>query len=302
MGRRRKGRDISGWLVVDKPAGIGSTDVVNKVRWAFEARKAGHAGTLDPDATGVLAVALGEATKLVSSVADALKAYEFTVTWGAETATDDASGRVLLRSDMRPDAEAIRAALPRFTGDIEQVPPQVSAVKVDGRRAYDLAREGAAPVLTPRPLHVDELSLIDCPDPDTARLRMVCGKGGYVRAIARDLGRTLGCRGHVAVLRRVWSGPFDLDGAVTMDRIEALARSPEIDALLQPVEAGLGDLPLCRVSQVAAQAIRNGNPADVLSSEADFGDLAWASHGERVVALGHYRAGRFHPSRVLNLG
>jgi tRNA pseudouridine55 synthase len=246
MGRRRKGRDISGWLVVDKPAGIGSTDVVNKVRWAFEARKAGHAGTLDPDATGVLAVALGEATKLVSSVADALKAYEFTVTWGAETATDDASGRVLLRSDMRPDAGAIRAALPRFTGDIEQVPPQVSAVKVDGRRAYDLAREGAAPVLDPRPLHVDELSLIDCPDPDTARLRMVCGKGGYVRAIARDLGRALGCRGHVAVLRRVWSGPFDLDGAVTMDRVEALARSPEIDALLQPVEAGLDDLPLCR--------------------------------------------------------
>ncbi len=301
MARRRKGRDVSGWLLVDKPAGWGSTDIVNKVRWAFVARKAGHAGTLDPDATGILAVALGEATKVVSSITDALKAYDFTVRWGAETTTDDASGEVLTRSEARAGSEAIRAVLPRFVGDILQVPPAYSAVKVDGARAYDLAREGAAPDLAARPLHVDELCLVEVPDADRAVLRMVCGKGGYVRAIARDLGRELGCLGHVERLRRIWSGPFDLDRAVSMDRIEALARTPEIDDLLLPVAAGLGGLPVCRVTEIAASRIRHGNPAEVVSTEAGFGDLAWAAWRDRPLALGRYRAGHFHPSRVLNL-
>ena len=301
MGRRRKGRDISGWLIVDKPAGIGSTDVVNKVRWAFQAKKAGHAGTLDPDATGILAVALGEATKLVPAIADALKAYEFTVHWGAETSTDDAAGEVLERSEARPDAADIEAALNGFVGDIQQVPPQVSAVKVAGRRAYDLAREGETPELAARPLYVDELSLIDCPDADRARMRLVCGKGGYVRAIARDLGRELGCLGHVESLRRVWSGPFELSDAVSFDGIEELAHDPAIDDLLLPVEAGLEGVPVCHVSEIAATRLRNGNPAEVLSTEAEFGETAWAAHRQRVIALGTYRAGHFHPSRVLNL-
>ncbi len=301
MGRRRKGRDVSGWIVVDKPAGWGSTDVVNKVRWAFDAKKAGHAGTLDPDATGLLAVALGEATKVVSSITEALKAYDFTVRWGAETATDDASGEVLRSAEARPDAEAIRAALPAYVGDILQVPPAYSAVHVEGRRAYDLAREGAAPELAARPLYVDEMELLEVPEPDRAVLRMVCGKGGYVRAVARDLGRDLGCLGHVESLRRIWSGPFDLDQAVGLDRIEELARTEEIDALLLPVEAGLDDLPVCRVTEIGAMRIRNGNPVEVISTEAEFGDLAWAAHQGRPLALGHYRAGHFHPSRVLNL-
>lgn len=301
MARRRKGRDISGWIVVDKPAGTGSTDVVNKVRWAFEAKKAGHAGTLDPDATGLLAVALGEATKTVNLVTDALKAYDFRVRWGAETATDDASGEILRTSDTRPAEAALHDALPAYIGDIVQVPPAVSAVKVDGERAYDLARAGAAPDLAARPLYVDDLSLVAMPDPDHADLHLVCGKGGYVRAIARDLGRDLGCLGHVAHLRRVWSGPFDLAQAVPFERIEALARMPEIDDLLLPVEAGLGDLPRADVSQVAAERLRHGNPAEVIATDADYGDTAWAAHRGRALAIGTYRAGTFHPSRVLNL-
>ena len=193
---RKKGRDINGWLIVDKPAGVTSTAVVAKVRWALDAKKAGHAGTLDPDATGVLAVALGEATKTVATVTDALKCYDFTVNWGAETTTDDASGDVVRTSASRPDRAAIEAALPAFTGNIMQVPPAFSAVKVDGERAYDLAREGEDLDLAARPLWVQSLALLDC-DADTARLEMICGKGGYVRSIARDLGRAQIGRAHV---------------------------------------------------------------------------------------------------------
>ncbi len=299
MGRRRKGRDVSGWVIVDKPAGTGSTDVVGRVRWAFEARKAGHAGTLDPDATGLLAVALGEATKTIPYVTDALKAYDFTVRWGAATDTDDASGRVVATSSLRPDIDAIRAALLAFTGDIVQVPPRYSAVKVDGARAYDLAREGAAPALDPRPLHVAELSLQDRPDDDTAVLRMVCGKGGYVRAIARDLGAALGCLGHVVTLRRIWSGPFDLEGAVTMERIDAAARTPGIDALLRPLEDGLRDVPQVRCSPEAAATLRHGNAASVIAPPLEWGATAWAACRGRAVALGRVQGGMLHPVRVI---
>jgi tRNA pseudouridine55 synthase len=206
MGRRKKGRDISGWVIVDKPAGPTSTAVVNKVRWAFDAKKAGHAGTLDPAATGVLAVALGEATKTVPYITDALKAYSFTVRFGQATNTDDAEGEVIATSDARPTDEEIRAALPRFAGEILQVPPQFSAVKIDGERAYARAREGEAVEIAARPLFVESIRLLDRPDPDHAVLEMVCGKGGYVRSLARDLGEALGCLGHVTQLRRIWSG------------------------------------------------------------------------------------------------
>lgn len=192
MGRRKKGRDIHGWLIVDKPAGLTSTAVVNKVRWALDAKKAGHAGTLDPDATGVLAIALGEATKTVPYITDALKSYRFSVKFGAATNTDDAEGEVIATSDNRPTDDAILEALRGFEGDIMQVPPKFSAVKIDGERAYKRARDDEDFEIEARPLYVDELVLIERPDADHAIIDMVCGKGGYVRAIARDLGEALG--------------------------------------------------------------------------------------------------------------
>lgn len=298
MGRKRKGRDISGWLVIDKPAGITSTAVVNKVRWAFEAKKAGHAGTLDPEATGVLAVALGEATKTVPYITDAMKAYSFTVRLGQATNTDDAEGEVIATSDARPTDDDIKAALAPFVGDIMQVPPQFSAVKVDGVRAYKKARDGEDMELAARPLWVEELVLVDRPDPDHVVLEMTCGKGGYVRSIARDLGKALGCHGHVLSLRRIWSGPFEVETAVTMERVEELARSADIDALLQPLEVGLDELDqvTCPVESVAK--LRNGNPATVLASGLEYDALVWASCQGRAIAVGHYRSGELHPIRV----
>ena len=296
---RKKGREIHGWLIVDKPAGIGSTDVVSKVRWALDAKKAGHAGTLDPDATGVLAVALGEATKTVPILTDALKAYDFTVNWGAETATDDASGQVIRSAENRPTADMIRDALPAFTGDIMQVPPTVSAVKVDGARAYDLAREGETVELAARPLWVESLELLTT-TPDSADLRMVCGKGGYVRSIARDLGERLGCLGHVLWLRRTWSGPFLADEGISLDDIDRLARTPELESRLRPLELALADLPELRATPEGAVRLAHGNPGQVIG-HAEFGTEAWASHQGRPVAVGRYMGGELHPSRVFNL-
>ena len=191
MGRRRRGRPIHGWFILDKPLGMTSTQAVGKVRHAFDAAKAGHAGTLDPLATGILPIALGEATKVVSAVQDGAKAYRFTIRWGEERDTDDAEGQMIRQSGNRPRAADITAALPQFVGEIEQVPPAFSAVKVDGARAYDLARGGEMPKLAARLIRIDELRLIDCPDPDHAILEMICGKGAYVRGLARDLGGDL---------------------------------------------------------------------------------------------------------------
>ena len=301
MARGRKGRDISGWLVVDKPAGITSTAVVNKVRWAFDAKKAGHAGTLDPEATGVLAVALGEATKTVPYITDALKAYRFTVKLGEATNTDDAEGEVIATSETRPTNEQILDALPSFTGDIMQVPPQFSAVKIDGQRAYKLARAGEEMELAARELYVDELTLVSRPDADTAVLDMVCGKGGYVRSIARDLGAMLGCHGHVVSLRRIWSGPFEAENGITLAKVEELAKSPDLDAFLLPLEEGLVELPELRCTPEGAAKLRNGNPGMVFSAEAEYGDEAWASYDGKAVAVGIYKSGELHPSRVFNL-
>ena len=301
MARGKKGRPVNGWLVVDKPAGVGSTTVVNKVKWAFGAQKAGHAGTLDPAATGVLAVALGEATKTVPYITDALKCYRFRVALGAATTTDDAEGSVLQISDTRPSDAEIAAALSGFRGDIAQVPPQFSAVKVDGERAYDLAREGEVMDLVARPLWVERLEIIARPDADHVDLEMVCGKGGYVRSIARDLGRVLGCLGHVAWLRREWSGPFNASEGVSLEDIDRLAKSSEIDALLKPLEMGLADLPELPCTPEGAVRLKNGNPGMVLTSTARFGDEAWASFQGRPVAVGIYKAGELHPSRVFNL-
>ena len=299
MGRVKKGRAVNGWLVVDKPAGITSTAVVNKVKWAFAAQKAGHAGTLDPDATGVLAVALGEATKTVPYVTDALKCYSFRVTLGAQTDTDDASGTTIATSGQRPTDAQIEAALQAFRGDIAQVPPQYSAVKVDGDRAYDLAREGKVMDLAARPLWVESLTVLGRPDADHVDLEMVCGKGGYVRSIARDLGATLGCLGHVASLRRTWSGPFSADRGVTLDQIDAEARTEALDARLLPLELGLRDLPEFPATPEGATRLRNGNPGQVIA-HADWGTEGWASLNGHAVAVGHYQGGELHPSRVFN--
>ncbi|WP_376876564.1 tRNA pseudouridine(55) synthase TruB [Albirhodobacter sp. R86504] len=298
---RKKGRDISGWLIVDKPAGITSTSVVGKVRWALDAKKAGHAGTLDPAATGVLAIALGEATKTVPFITDAMKCYRFMVRLGASTTTDDAEGDVIETRDARPDEAAIEAALVSFRGDIKQVPPQYSAVKVDGERAYDLAREGEVMDLKSRPLFVESLKILSRPDADHVELEMVCGKGGYVRSVARDLGEALGCLGHVAWLRREWSGPFEASDGMTLEQIEALARTPELDAKLFPMETGLADLLEVHATAEGAVKIKNGNPGMVIASDAEFGEEVWASYQGKPLGVGIYKSGELHPNRVFNL-
>lgn len=301
MARKRKGRDISGWLVVDKPAGMTSTSVVNKVRWALQAKKAGHAGTLDPEATGVLAIALGEATKTVPFITDALKAYRFTVRLGQATNTDDAEGEVIASSDSRPDDAAIKEALHSFVGEVMQVPPAFSAVKIDGERAYKRARDGEEFEIAARPLWVDSLVMLDRPDADHVELEMVCGKGGYVRSIARDLGAALGCHGHVLRLRRIWSGPFDAEDGLTIDRIDALAHDPALDSHIQPLEIGLSDLPEVKATAEGATRLRHGNPGMVIASDVEYGDEAWASFDGRAVAVGRFKAGELHPDRVFNL-
>lgn len=301
MARKKKGRPISGWLVVDKPAGITSTSVVGKVRWALDAQKAGHAGTLDPAATGVLAIALGEATKTVPFVTDAMKAYRFRVTFGAATDTDDAEGKVIETAEARPSDTEIEAALSAFRGHIEQVPPQYSAVKVEGERAYDIARAGDSMDLASRPLFVESLEMIARIDADHAEFEMVCGKGGYVRSIARDLGQALGCLGHVAWLRREWSGPFVAAEGLTLEQIEAMARTPELEAHLLPLQVALGDLPEVILAPEGAVRLRNGNPGRVLAGDATPGDQAWGSYEGQPVAVGTYIGGELHPNRVFNL-
>ncbi|QCO55617.1 tRNA pseudouridine(55) synthase TruB [Pseudorhodobacter turbinis] len=300
MARKRKGRAISGWLVVDKPAGVTSTSVVNKVKWAFDAQKAGHAGTLDPDATGVLAVALGEATKTVPYITDALKCYRFVMRLGVSTRTDDAEGEVIETRDDRPSDEVIADALGAFRGDIMQVPPQFSAVKVEGERAYDIARAGGEMALAARPLWVESLKMIARPDADHVELEMVCGKGGYVRSIARDLGQALGCLGHVLWLRRTWSGPFQAEQGVSLETLDAGAKTEALDAHLLPLELGLTDLPELPTTPEGVVRLKNGNPGMVLTSDAEYGEEAWASYMGKAVAVGIYKAGELHPSRVFN--
>lgn len=300
MARKRKGRDIHGWLVVNKPAGISSNAVVNKVRWAMDAKKAGHAGTLDPEATGVLAVALGEATKTVPYVTDTLKAYRFTVRLGQATNTDDAEGEVIAEIAARPTDDEIEAALGQFTGQIMQVPPKFSAVKIDGERAYKLARDDEEFEIAARPLWVEELVMVGREDADHVTLEMTCGKGGYVRAIARDLGEALGCLGHVRELHRIWSGPFDAEDGVSMELIEELAKTGELDQYLMPLEEGLFELPELRLTPEGATRLKHGNPGMVLGGDVEYGDEAWASFEGKAVAVGIFRSGELHPSRVFN--
>jgi tRNA pseudouridine55 synthase len=274
-----------------------STQAVGKVRWLFGAKKAGHAGTLDPLATGILPIALGEATKTVPIVQDGRKIYRFAIKWGVETATDDAEGEVTARSDHRASAAELQALLPRFTGDVMQVPPAFSAIMVDGERAYDLARAGEAVVLQARPVHIARLSLISH-GPDESQLEMECEKGTYVRALARDLARALGTVGHVSALHRAAVGPFADAISVSIADIEA---ATDRDSLLQPLAAGLSGLDEVRVTPDQAAAIRHGNPVLLVGARAPVAlDQAWASCAGLPVALGRVEFGQFKPQRVIS--
>jgi tRNA pseudouridine55 synthase len=305
MARQRKGLPVHGWLIFDKPQGMTSTQAVSRVKRLYQAAKAGHAGTLDPLATGVLPIALGEATKTVPFVVDGSKEYRFTVRFGAETDTDDADGKVIARSDLRPSRADIEAKLADFTGKIEQVPPRYSALKVDGARAYDLARDEEDFELLPRRVSIDRLSLIDHPDEDHAVLEARCGKGTYVRALARDLGRALRCCGHVEALRRTRVGAFAEDRAVTLASLEALAERGGHEALitaLEPVETALGDLPAIQVSGPDADRLRRGQAVLLRGRDAPIVEgTVYATARGTLVALGEVARGELHPRRIFNL-
>jgi tRNA pseudouridine55 synthase len=301
--RRKKGNPVHGWVVLDKPIGMTSTQAVGAVRRLFEAQKAGHAGTLDPLATGILPIALGEATKTVPFAVDGEKAYRFTVRFGVETDTDDAEGQVVRTSDVLPTLEAIENVLPDFTGEISQVPPAFSAIKVDGERAYDLARAGEDVVLEPRWIVVEDLRLIDMPDAATAVLEAECGKGTYVRALARDIGRALGSAGHVIALRRTRVGPFDEQMSVQLADLHDAAEGGDIGRLLQPVEAALDDLPGLSVGPADAASLSRGQAVLVRGRDAPvLNGAAYAHFKGRILALGELEKGAFRPTRVFNFG
>ncbi len=303
---RSKRETVNGWLILDKPAAMTSTAALNKVKRLFNARKAGHAGTLDPLATGVLPIAFGEATKTVPYVVDSQKSYRFTVRWGVETTTDDSEGETVEESPKRPSRADIEAELHAFRGEIEQTPPRFSAVKVEGARAYDLAREGEAFELRSRIVEIDRLEITGMPDQDTCVFEADCGKGTYVRAIARDLGRALGCYGHICALERTRVGPFLVEDALTLEEIEAASDEEEgfqaLTALLAPVHAALTDMVEIRLSSNDAARVRRGQPVLLRGRDAPVLDeTVFATSRGTLVAIGDVTQGEFTPLRVFNL-
>ena len=296
---RPKKRDVHGWVVLDKPVGMTSTHAVAVVKRAFSAKKAGHAGTLDPLASGLLPIALGEATKTVPFVMDGRKAYQFTVAWGTQTDTDDTEGKVIATHAARPEIDAITALLPRFTGTISQVPPKFSAIKIAGERAYDLAREGEEVVLQARPVEIDALRIVSH-DEGTTTFEAECGKGTYVRAIARDLGLALGCLGHVAHLRRTRVGPFGVDDAAS---VEALREGPDSAlAALRPVMAALSQISHLPVHRDAALRLKRGQSVLLRGRDAPVeSEVVYATSGGVLIAIGSIAQGEFVPHRVFNL-
>ncbi len=309
MGRRKKGEIVNGWICLDKPFGMGSTEAVSKVRRLFDAQKAGHAGTLDPLASGILPIALGEATKTVPFMMEAQKVYRFTINWGVSTDSLDREGQVTGRSDVRPSVEAMRAALLAFVGEIDQVPPQFSAIKVDGQRAYDLARDGAEFELASRRVMIHEAEVSDSPDADHVELVIRTGKGVYVRSLARDLAAILGAEGHVSALRRERVGPFSVENAVTLDSLEEMVHSGAASEGLLPVATALDDIPELAVTDQDAFSLRQGRPIVLLPRQVetlkgrlrDGSRTVSAFQGQTLVALGQLRAGRLEPDRVFNL-
>lgn len=305
-GRSRRGRAINGWLVVDKGPGITSTDVVTRVKRLTDAQKVGHGGTLDPLATGVLPIAMGEATKTVAYVMDASKTYAFTVRFGEARDTDDAAGAVLRSSAERPSDEAVEDALPRFVGTVMQTPPTYAAVKVQGERAYDLARRGEAVELQPREVRIDELALTGRPDADHATFHMVCGKGAYVRAVARDLGELLGCHAHVSQLRRTRVGAFHAEAATTLDALAAMAEAETWPQAIVPVATALAGIPALAVTEPQAHRLRAGQsirvPPQLVQGDGNAavaeGCTVRAMRSGELVALGRLAEGELAPLRV----
>jgi len=304
---RRDKRDVHGWVVLDKPIGMTSTHAVAVVKRLFSAKRAGHAGTLDPLASGGLPIAMGEATKTVPFVMDGRKRYRFTVAWGEERDTDDTEGRAVATSEARPTAEAIMALLPRFTGVIEQVPPQYSAVKIQGERAYDLARDGEVVPLAPRPVEIHELTLVEHDDSGKSTFEAECGKGTYVRALARDMGRLLGCYGHICALRRTLVGPFDEADMIPLEELQALcdrAASGEgslADALL-PVETALDDIPALAVTRADAARLHRGQAVLLRGRDAPLcSGTVYVTVAGRLLALAELGNGELIPKRVFNL-
>ena len=285
MARTRKGEKIDGWIVLDKPVGMGSTTAVGRVRWLFGAAKAGHGGTLDPLASGVLPIALGEATKTVPFVMDGAKEYRFTLRFGEARSTDDLEGEVVATSAARPDDAAIRAALPAFTGDIVQTPPAFSALKIDGKRAYDLARAGEAVDLKPRLIRIDHLDLLARTDADHADFVVRCGKGTYIRSLGRDLARALGTVGTLSALRRAAAGPFREDAAISLSNLEALGHNSRLLGALAPVATALDDIPALALTETQATRLRQGQPVHLTRDALPSGALLRAEQDGKLVAL-----------------
>ncbi|WP_108880191.1 tRNA pseudouridine(55) synthase TruB [Anderseniella sp. Alg231-50] len=305
MARRKKGNRVHGWVFLDKPLGMGSTQAVSMVRRAFNAQKAGHAGTLDPLATGLLAIALGEATKTVPYMTDAQKTYTFTVRWGEATETCDAEGEVCATSPRRPIRREITDVLPDLTGQIEQAPPAYSAIKIDGQRAYDLARAGEQVEMAKRPVQVESLKLTGCPDEDHAGFEVCCGKGTYVRSLARDMAVALGTQGHVTALRRIATGGVSIDQCVAAGAFDD-ADADDLSGLLHPLEAVLGHLPVIELEEVAASKVAHGNPVQVAKHTiagdqfCNGAELLLTRSGTPM-AIARYMDGALQPVRVFQL-
>ncbi|MGF9565162.1 tRNA pseudouridine(55) synthase TruB [Neorhizobium sp. JUb45] len=303
--RKPKGRPVSGWLILDKPVDFGSTEAVSKIKWLFNAQKAGHAGTLDPLASGMLPIALGDATKTVPYVMDGRKIYEFTVTWGEQRSTDDLEGDVVESSDKRPSEQEILDILPNYTGTISQVPPQFSAIKIAGERAYDLARGGEMVEIPSREVQIFRLTLLGAEE-NCAHFEVECGKGTYVRALARDFGTDLGCFGHISNLRRTFVAPFAEEKMVPLADLVALEsvedrdeRLAALDALLFDTVEALSDLPHLPLSEDQAYRIRMGNPVIVRGRDAPLeAPEVYATAKGRLVAIGDIAQGEFRPKRV----
>lgn len=297
MGRKKKGIPIHGWLIIDKPLEISSNNVVGKARWLTKAQKVGHGGTLDPLASGILPLAFGEATKTVSFVMDGTKTYRFEVTWGETRSTDDAEGEVSDTSTARPTRAEVEAALPAFIGAIEQIPPKYSALKIDGQRAYKLAREDKDIEMTARTVQIEDLKLIDCPDSDRAVFEVQCGKGTYVRSLGRDLGNKLGCLGYISMLRRTKVGPFDENCAISLDSLEQIVHSGALFESLLAIETVLDDISALALNEEETQKIRNGMglKTDLANTE-----TLRLMHNDKLVALAKVEDGQVRPFRVFN--
>jgi len=305
--KKRDKRDVHGWVVLDKPVGMTSTHAVAVIRRLFSAKRAGHAGTLDPLASGCLPIALGEATKTVPFIMDSTKTYRFTAHWGEERDTDDTEGRVVETSDARPTVEEIEAILPQFRGVIQQVPPRFSAIKIAGERAYDLARDGEEVELQSREVRIDRLDLVDSPDADHAVFETDCGKGTYVRALARDFGRILGCRGHVSALRRTCVGPFGEPEMISLEDLTALcdraaAGEASLADALWPVETALDDIPALAVNRSDAARLQRGQAVILRGRDAPIlTGLVYVTVAGELIALAETGQGEIVPKRVFNL-